>query len=222
MTAEQSKARRAAPSAGGSSGVSALLLFLITAPALGQPVSPRPAKLPLPTRVEQIRRLTPDQGKLGYPVRLRAVVTYYGAPVVDVSLRTAQLEEPKITPRLTSLRAGSRVELTRICTVRVDKNRVHQSFQLLLRSPDDVVLLERHRWWTLKHALWAFGLLGVIILAAIAWGEVLRRQVNEQTEVIREWLRREAQLKEQYRELFENANDVGLHLRPPRALYVVE
>ena len=208
MTAEQLKARRAAPSAGGSSGVSALLLFLITASALGQPVSPRPAKLPLPTRVEQIRRLTPDRGKLGYPARLRAFVTYYGAPVVDVSLRTAQLEEPKVTPRLTSLRAGSRVELTRICTVRVDKNRVHQSFQLLLRSPDDVVLLERHPWWTLKHALWAFGLLGVIILAAIAWGEVLRRQVNEQTEVIREWLRREAQLKEQYRELFENANDM--------------
>jgi len=226
MTAEQSKARRAAPSAGGCSCVSALLLFLITAPALGQPVSPRPAKLPLPTRVEQIRRLTPDQAKLGYPVRLRTVVTYYGAPgwelfvqdssggnsggtpVVDVSLRTAQLEEPKGTPRLTSLRAGTRVELTGICTVRVDKNRLPQSFQLLLRSPEDVVLLERRPWWTLKHALWAFGLLGVIILAAIAWGEVLRRQVNEQTEVIREWLRREAQVKEQYRELFENANDV--------------
>ena len=35
--------------------------------------------LPTLTRVEQIRRLTREEAKRGYPVRLRAVVTYYTA-----------------------------------------------------------------------------------------------------------------------------------------------
>jgi len=39
-----------------------------------------PPKMHLPTltRVEQIRALTPERAQLGFPVRLRAVVTYYG------------------------------------------------------------------------------------------------------------------------------------------------
>lgn len=39
-----------------------------------------PSSLPLLTHIEEVRRLTPDQAKLGYPIRLRAVVTYYGGP----------------------------------------------------------------------------------------------------------------------------------------------
>jgi PAS domain S-box-containing protein len=36
------------------------------------------SKFPALTRVDQIRALNPDEAKLGYPVHLRAVVTYYG------------------------------------------------------------------------------------------------------------------------------------------------
>jgi signal transduction histidine kinase/CheY-like chemotaxis protein/PAS domain-containing protein len=44
--------------------------------ASGQPASPNTA-LPVLTRVEQVRRLAPDQARLGYPIRLHAVVTYF-------------------------------------------------------------------------------------------------------------------------------------------------
>ena len=50
--------------------------------------------------------------------------------------------------------------------------------------------------------------LGLIALAASAWVAVLRRRVQQQTEIIRERLKREAALKERYEDLFENANDM--------------
>jgi PAS domain S-box-containing protein len=50
--------------------------------------------------------------------------------------------------------------------------------------------------------------LGLIALAASAWVAVLRRRVQQQTEIIRERLQREASLKERYEDLLENANDM--------------
>jgi two-component system, NarL family, sensor kinase len=45
-------------------------------------------------------------------------------------------------------------------------------------------------------------------LGPLAWLVFLRRRVREQIRLFREWLHREAALKEQYRDLFENANDI--------------
>jgi len=50
--------------------------------------------------------------------------------------------------------------------------------------------------------------LGLIAFGASAWVAVLRRRVQQQTEIIRERLQREAALKERYEDLFENANDM--------------
>jgi PAS domain S-box-containing protein len=126
-----------------------------------------------------------------------------GSAVFNTHLEKAKGEE-----KLTSLLPGSLVRLTGICSVEVDEDRRPRAFRLLLRSPEDVVLIERPPWWTLQRTRWALGLMGGIILAALAWVTLLRGQVREQTAIIREWLRREAALKEQYRELFENANDM--------------
>src|SRR5579862_7791596 len=51
-------------------------------------------------------------------------------------------------------------------------------------------------------------LAGVLMLAAAAWVVILRRQVRAKTKEIHEWLRREAALKENYRDLLENAIDM--------------
>ena len=123
--------------------------------------------------------------------------------IFEVQMRGAEPEA-----RLPKLAVGSRVQLTGICSVNVDENRRPQSFRLLLRSPQDMVVLERPSWWTLRHTLGVVGLMAGLILAALAWVNLLRRRVGEQTATIREQLRREAALKERYHELFENANDV--------------
>ena len=83
-----------------------------------------------------------------------------------------------------------------------------KSFRILLRSPGDVAILQSPPWWNLQRVLWIAAALGLIALAASAWVAVLRRRVQQQTEIIRERLQREASLKERYEDLFENANDM--------------
>lgn len=105
------------------------------------------------------------------------------------------------TGALGSLRSGSLLQLTGICTVSVDERQVPRSFQILLRTPADVRVLESAPWWTRRHTLWALGLMATSISAALGWVALLRRRVRTRTEALRVQTAR-------YRELVENANDV--------------
>ncbi len=62
--------------------------------------------------------------------------------------------------------------------------------------------------WTTTEALWAFIIIGFTSLMAIIWAIFLRGRVQEQTGVLLRRLQRIAALEEQYRDLFENANDM--------------
>ena len=108
-------------------------------------------------------------------------------------------------PRLTN---GSRLQLTGVCSVKLDESRAPRAFRLLLRSPKDVVVLERPSWWTLPRMAWGLGIMGALMLAVLGWVLVLRQQVTEQTRIILERLQHEVALEERYRDLFENATDV--------------
>jgi PAS domain S-box-containing protein len=120
----------------------------------------------------------------------------------------AHLEDDQGGRKLATLIPGSRLQLTGACAVITDEYNVPQTFLILLRSPEDIIVLERPSWWTLRHTLWAVGIMAGFILAALAWVVLLRRRVGEQTATILEQLRREALLKERYQELFENAHDI--------------
>jgi PAS domain S-box-containing protein len=106
------------------------------------------------------------------------------------------------------MKRGSRVRVTGICEVQSDENGIPQAFQLLVHPLAGVVLLEKPSPWNLKQVGWVLGLMVAVVLAAAAWAVILRRQVRAKTEEIREWLRREAALKERYRDLLENAIDI--------------
>jgi len=109
---------------------------------------------------------------------------------------------------LSSVPIGSRVRITGVCAARKDEDGRTLSFRILFDDPEDIIILEQPSWWTLRKALWAAGILGFAALTTLAWVFALRRRVEEQTGVIREWLRREAAQKELYFELFENAHDM--------------
>lgn len=109
---------------------------------------------------------------------------------------------------------GSHVAVTGVCLIepgaewRAGAAWRAKSFRILLRSPADVVVLSAPPWWTPARILWMTAALAVVVLAAFAWVGVLRRRVQQQTEIIRQKLDLEAALKERYVELFENANDI--------------
>jgi PAS domain S-box-containing protein len=109
---------------------------------------------------------------------------------------------------LARLQVGSRVRITGICEALAQENGAPPAFRLLVRSPRDVEVVESTPWWNLERARRVLGLMGVMMLAAAAWVVLLRRQVRSKTAEIREWLRREARLKDRYRDLLENAIDM--------------
>ena len=79
-----------------------------------------------------------------------------------------------------SLRAGSRLKLTGICQVQevvAEGSWLHPSFiRLLLRSPQDIVVLSQPSWWTAARLLWLLGGVMTFALVASVWGILLKRR----------------------------------------------
>ena len=95
---------------------------------------------------------------------------------------------------LASLKTGSILQVTGVCAVdldtqmtsRGDGHPVITSFRVLVRSPQDVGILESPSWWTPVHSLMAFGIAAIIAVAVLGWVAVLRRRVYQQTKMLRE------------------------------------
>jgi len=104
-------------------------------------------------------------------------------------LFTAQLAQTQQKARLSLIRTNSLVRLTGICIVQLDQldqtaGGRPQTFRILLRSPEDVVVLEHASMWTLGHLLGGLGLMAVFVLLSLTWVNVLQRRVRQQTAVI--------------------------------------
>ncbi len=115
----------------------------------------------------------------------------------------ALLSGPGAYEKLRSLGNGTLLQLTGVCLLQTNANGGTPSFQLVLRSPQDIAVLETAPWWTSQHLLRTLGLALALLLAAIGWVAALRRRVRQQTGVLLHRLQRIAALEERYRLLFE-------------------
>lgn len=111
-------------------------------------------------------------------------------------------------------KTGTRLRITGICQVQVDMERsgrkdgaaVRQSFRVLLRSPDDVVLLEKASWWTPTHTLVALVTALSVTLLVLGWVVVLSRRLSRQTGLIK-------QSEERFRHMAQHDALTGLPTR---------
>jgi signal transduction histidine kinase len=102
--------------------------------------------------------------------------------------------------RLMSMPLNSELQVTGICLVRSGGLwRIPQSFRLLLRLPQDVIVNKTPSWWNLSHTLWLLGITGSILLTVAAWVVVLGRRLREQMAIIRQKLQSSAVLEERNR-----------------------
>jgi signal transduction histidine kinase len=125
---------------------------------------------------------------------------------VHLTLRTggvlfdASLQNSDAADRVLSIRNNSEVRVVGICLVRSGGFwSIPQSFRLLLRSPQDVVLVRAPSWWNLRHTMWVLAITVGALLIVLAWVVVLGRRLREQMAIIRQKLRSGAVLEERNR-----------------------
>jgi signal transduction histidine kinase len=166
---------------------------------LGHEKAPEPVKLSLEVPWEQFDgAVVTTNAKLlnrqAQPDGLRLMLQD-GDAFFDAALPASISAE-----RLLSIPLNSEVQVTGICLVRSGGLwQTPQSFRMLLRLPQDVVVLTAPSWWNLGHTLWLLGIMGGVLLAVIVWGVVLGRRLQEQMAVIRQKLRSSAVLEERNR-----------------------
>jgi diguanylate cyclase (GGDEF)-like protein len=157
-----------------------------------QPIAPKPAT------VEEILH----GGSGSELIQIDGLLIGYDLASSEVTLQlsTGDAVFPAILPKslagagVSAWKIGSRLRVTGICSVRiidVQSNvragvAVNESFRVLMRSPADVVVLERPTWWTPGHILVLLAIALVAAISVLAWVIVLRRRVEQQTFLLRE------------------------------------
>ena len=149
--------------------------------------------------------ITPDQavnGNLdGKLVQIDAELIGRDDAAADptVMMRAGGVLIPAILPANVSLGAvlpwkdGSLVRIVGVSNVQVDSLSTNlsegavraESVHILLRSIDDISVLQAPTWWTSMHALESFSVVGFMVLASLAWIIVLRHRVALQTRALR-------------------------------------
>jgi two-component sensor histidine kinase len=131
---------------------------------------------------------------------------------------SAVLELPEPTAAIEQLRIGSELRVTGVGDMDWDRSRVPprvRAARVRLRSPADLEVLRAAPWWTTGRI---FALLATALaLASISfvWSVSLRRQVGQQTSVIRDQmatLHEQSDDRERARQKLEQALDEQLSL----------
>ncbi len=107
---------------------------------------------------------------------------------------------------LSAVRSNAVVELTGVCLVAAVGGFEPMSFQVMLRSLDDIRIVSAPSWWTLQRLLTALAIALLGVVAALAWVAFLQRRVAAHTREIRQRLENEARLQEQMRVAAESAS----------------
>jgi diguanylate cyclase (GGDEF)-like protein len=157
-----------------------------------QPVAPKPAT------AEEI--LQGGSGSELIQIDGRLIGYDLASSEITLQLSSGDAVFPALLPKnlagtgVSAWKIGSRVRVTGICSVHVVDIQnnvragvaVNKSFRVLMRSPADVVVLERPSWWTPGHILMLLAMALIVTLCVLGWVMVLRRRVEEQTILLRE------------------------------------
>ncbi len=141
-----------------------------------------------------------DGGFGSEPIQIDGQLIGYDLTSSDntLQLSSGDILFPAILPKslaggeVRTLKVGSRLRVTGICSVSIDvQNHVRagvavtKSFRVLMRSPADLTLLEGPSWWTPAHALIVLGLALTATLFALGWVAILRRRIELQADQLR-------------------------------------
>jgi signal transduction histidine kinase/DNA-binding response OmpR family regulator len=91
---------------------------------------------------------------------------------------------------------GSVLQLVGLCLVTYDSYGRPLAFRIVLRRPQDVVVLTRAPWWTLQRLWMLLAIVAAVAAIAAGWIALLRIRVSHQVATIRGQMEKLEQLKE--------------------------
>ena len=171
-------------------------------------VGTQPLSAPKRTTAEQILLTgTSDAQAVELDARLLQSVPRSAHPQLVLQdgpiIFTASFEALAGRLEVPALESGSVLRLKGICSIQAGERHEPVTFSLLVSRLEDIQVLETPSWWTSRHALMLAGSLLAAVGVSLAWAGLLRRQVQKQTEVIRQQLK-EAEILE--REILDISN----------------
>jgi diguanylate cyclase (GGDEF)-like protein len=114
--------------------------------------------------------------------------------VVSSGNHTFQVVLPKSAnaKAFLALQEGSVLGITGICSVQTDPGiftrhdgyPIAKRFQILLRSSNDIVVLERPSWWNAEHTLRVLAFALLVALAILCWSLFLTVRVRQQSKLV--------------------------------------
>jgi len=134
-------------------------------------------QVPYDQQLVQIQGLVEESHVAGSK---RVLILRDGNEVFEASLPLSGRDSAPVTA------IGSLLLLTGICVVHADLDRNPVSFEILMKSARDIVILSRASWWTAAHTLAMLAALMGLTIAIILWVVILRNRVKHQTNVIRQ------------------------------------
>jgi PAS domain S-box-containing protein len=148
-----------------------------------------PPPEPVVVSPEELRAGNHNADLVRLAARLLNCTTRPGEEVLElqagqVTFRAALNTATNGSP-LGTLRVGSLLQLTGVWIIEADENHEAKDFEILLRSPADVVVFGLPSWWTARRIAWLLIILAGIVVWISFWVAVLRRRVEERTETIR-------------------------------------
>jgi len=112
----------------------------------------------------------------------------------------ASFQQGAIPARLLQVPISSDVRITGICLVRSGGLwLIPQSFRILLRSENDLIVVRAPSWLNLRRTLWLLGIMATVLVCVMIWVFVLGRRLRAQREINRQKLRSAAVLEERNR-----------------------
>ena len=132
-------------------------------------------------------RLLSVDAKQGEPLRLNLEC--------DGVLVPAEFTSPPSPDFVATLRADSELLVSGVCAITFSESRpvvkwpTPVALRLLLRGPEDVQVLQAASWWTPERLWAALGLVAAVLLGALGWVALLRRQVAQRGAQLAEEMR---------------------------------
>jgi len=113
-----------------------------------------------------------------------------GAPVLTLQSgnTTFSAELPAGSEPLGPYESGTVLKVQGICVEESNQYRDATGFRMLLRGPEDIILLKTPPWWTVARLAALLSMMALLIFAIAGWVWLLHRRVERQTGVIRSTL----------------------------------